>query len=43
MFYLSDIMVARDQFVVNAYINRIVGLPLYYGAQFIFASVTGLL
>lgn len=43
MFYLSDIMVARDQFVVNAYINRIVGLPLYYAAQFIFASATGLL
>lgn len=43
MFYISDIMVARDQFVVNAYVNRIVGLPLYYAAQFLFASAIGLL
>jgi uncharacterized membrane protein YhhN len=41
MFYLSDIMVARDQFVANAYINRIVGLPLYYAAQFLFATSIG--
>ena len=43
MFYISDIMVARDQFVINAYVNRIVGLPLYYAAQFLFASAISLL
>lgn len=41
MFYLSDIMVARDQFVDSAFINRLVGLPLYYGAQFLFAYTLG--
>ncbi len=43
MFYISDIMVARDQFVVSAYVNRLVGLPLYYAAQFLFATSIGLL
>jgi uncharacterized membrane protein YhhN len=36
-FYASDIFVARNQFVIDAYINRLIGLPLYYLAQFLFA------
>jgi uncharacterized membrane protein YhhN len=36
-FYVSDIFVARDRFVVKEFINRLVGLPLYYGAQFLLA------
>jgi uncharacterized membrane protein YhhN len=36
-FYASDIFVARNQFVVDAYINRLMGLPLYYFAQFLLA------
>lgn len=36
-FYFSDIFVARNQFVKNAYVNRLVGLPLYYAAQFLLA------
>lgn len=39
-FYLSDIFVARNQFVVDAYINRLIGLPLYYFAQFLLAIST---
>jgi len=41
LFYLSDIMVARDQFVVSAFVNRLIGLPLYYAAQFLFAFAIG--
>ena len=37
LFYISDIYVARQQFVVSRYINRLVGLPLYYLAQFMIA------
>lgn len=33
-FYLSDIFVARNQFVMDAYVNRLIGLPLYYIGQF---------
>jgi uncharacterized membrane protein YhhN len=41
-FYASDLCVARDQFVKRGPENRIVGLPLYYGAQIAFAlSVAG--
>jgi uncharacterized membrane protein YhhN len=36
-FYASDIFVARNQFVIDAFINRLIGLPLYYFAQFLFA------
>lgn len=32
-FFLSDLTVARDRFVSREAINRLVGLPLYYGAQ----------
>lgn len=41
LFYFSDILVARDQFVVSAFVNRLIGLPLYYAAQFLFAFAIG--
>lgn len=37
LFYLSDLFVARQRFVVNAHVNRVIGLPLYYAAQFLLA------
>jgi len=40
-FYLSDISVARDRFVAPDFANRIWGLPLYYGAQILFALSVG--
>lgn len=36
-FYASDIFVARNQFVIDTFVNRLIGLPLYYLAQFLFA------
>jgi uncharacterized membrane protein YhhN len=38
MFYLSDICVARNKFVHCSCWNQIVGLPLYYIAQLLFAA-----
>jgi len=40
-FYLSDVSVARDRFVAPGFVNRIWGLPLYYGAQVVFALSVG--
>ena len=37
VFLLSDLCVARDRFVSPGWDNRLVGLPLYYGAQLLFA------
>jgi uncharacterized membrane protein YhhN len=37
LFYISDIFVARQRFVVGAQVNRVIGLPLYYAAQFLLA------
>lgn len=42
-FYVSDIFVARDQFIKNTFINRLAGLPLYYAGQFMIAFSVGLL
>lgn len=40
-FYLSDLAVARNRFLRPGFVNRLVGLPLYYAAQLLFAwSVT---
>lgn len=40
-FYASDLAVARDRFVAKDVWNRIVGLPVYYGAQLLIAwSIT---
>lgn len=40
-FYLSDILVARDRFLKNSFINRLIGLPLYYLGQFLIAFSVG--
>lgn len=41
-FYLSDIFVARDRFIRKEFLNRAVGLPMYYAAQFLLAFSTAL-
>jgi uncharacterized membrane protein YhhN len=41
-FYISDIFVAKDRFIKNAFINRLLGLPLYYLAQFMIAFSIGM-
>ena len=43
LFYLSDLCVARDRFFKLEYVNRLVGLPLYYASQFMLAFTPGLL
>ena len=40
-FFLSDLAVARNQFVVESITNRAWGLPLYYASQFILAWTIG--
>lgn len=42
IFYISDLFVARDRFVSNGWINRLLGLPLYFGGQFLLAFSVGL-
>jgi uncharacterized membrane protein YhhN len=42
MFYASDLFVARERFVTPNFGNRAIGLPLYYGAQILFAVSTGI-
>lgn len=37
LFYLSDLFVARQRFVTPAFVNRLVGLPVYYGGQLLLA------
>ena len=41
-FNLSDLFVARLRFVTEQYLNRLVGLPLYYIGQFLIAYSVGL-
>jgi uncharacterized membrane protein YhhN len=36
-FFASDLAVARNRFVAEGLVNRLWGLPLYYGAQLLFA------
>ncbi|HRE91574.1 MAG TPA: lysoplasmalogenase [Myxococcota bacterium] len=38
-FWLSDLTVARHRFVRQAAVNRLVGLPLYYAAQYLFIGL----
>ena len=38
LFFTSDLLVAREKFVATGAVNRIVGLPLYYAAQLLFAA-----
>ena len=33
VFYLSDVLVARERFVSPGYVNRVFGIPLYFFAQ----------
>ncbi len=40
-FYVSDLSVARDAFVAPSLSNKLWGLPLYYGAQLLFAALAG--
>ena len=42
-FYLSDLFVARDRFLKSEFINRLIGLPMYYCGQFLLAFSVGLL
>jgi len=37
LFFLSNLTVARDRFVAPAFINRLIGLPLYYVGQILIA------
>ncbi len=42
LFYLSDLSVARHRFVRPAFVNRAVGLPLYYAGQLLIALTIGM-
>jgi len=42
-FYLSDVCVARQRFLKTEFVNRLIGLPLYYSGQFLLAFSVGLL
>lgn len=37
-FYFSDLCVARERFMKSGFVNKLFGLPLYFGAQLIFAA-----
>ena len=41
-FYISDIYVARNQFITKTYSNRLIGFRLYYIGQFLLAFSIGL-
>ena len=41
-FYFSDVFVARDRFIGQQFLNRLLGLPLYYAGQFLLAFSIGL-
>ena len=41
-FYISDIFVAHQRFVIEQFYNRLIGLPMYYTAQFLLAFSVGL-
>ena len=41
LFYLSDLAVARQRFVRPDFVNRAVGLPLYYAGQLLIAITIG--
>jgi len=42
-FYFSDVFVARDRFMKEGFVNRLVGLPMYYAGQFLIAFSLGFL
>ena len=37
-FFVSDLAVARERFVVKTFTNRLWGLPLYYGGVLLLAA-----
>lgn len=37
LFFVSDLFVARNRFVSPGFVNRLIGLPLYYAAQCLLA------
>lgn len=37
LFFVSDVAVARDRFVAEAFVNRLWGLPAYYAGQLLIA------
>jgi len=41
LFVISDLAVARDNFVAPGFSNRLWGLPLYYGGQLLLAWAAG--
>lgn len=41
LFYVSDLFVARQRFVTESFLNRAMGLPLYYAGQFMIAFSIG--
>ena len=43
LFYFSDIFVARDRFLKKEFLNRLIGLPVYYAGQFLLAFSVGLI
>ncbi len=42
-FYISDVFVARQRFLKTEFLNRLIGLPLYYSGQFMLAFSVGFL
>jgi len=42
LFYVSDVFVARERFVKRSFVNDVLGLPIYYTAQILFAWATAL-
>jgi len=40
-FYFSDVFVARDRFLRTDFLNRLIGLPMYYFGQFLLAFSVG--
>jgi uncharacterized membrane protein YhhN len=42
-FYFSDLFVARDRFLKSQFVNRLIGLPMYYLGQFLLAFSVGLI
>ena len=40
-FYVSDLFVARQRFLKKDFLNRLIGLPMYYTGQFLLAFSVG--
>ncbi|KAG8862142.1 hypothetical protein FRB96_002172 [Tulasnella sp. 330] len=38
LFFVSDLLVAKEKFIDNSFLNSLVGLPLYYSAQLLLAA-----